>query len=78
MTKPEAIQDAKDRAERTGLIWNVILFREGFWINLYRWICSIQEYETTSEEHYTFYKELYVSGKFELIETICPIELNNN
>lgn len=63
MTKPEAIQDAKDRMERTGLIWCAIKIKLG-WFKY--------TYDTVSIHHQTTHKALYKSGKFKVIDTFEP------
>ena len=68
MTKPQAIQDAKDRTEKTGLSWIVIRIRtEGFMR-----ILNTYDYDTVSEHHKTAHSALYKSGKFKIVYVCKP------
>ncbi len=64
MTKPQAIQDAKERSKKTGLTWLVIRIR------LRRFVSYI--YDTVSEHHITTHKRLYESGHFKIIKVFKP------
>lgn len=65
MTKNQAIQDAKDRAEKTGLIWYAIKIRLGMFKSVY---------DTVSEHHEITHKDLYKSGHFKKVY-ICEPEV---
>lgn len=65
MIKNQAIKDAKDRAESTGLIWYAIKIRLGIFKSVY---------DTVSEHHKTTHLKLYNSGHFKIIY-ICKPEV---
>lgn len=60
MTKRQAIQDAKQRTEKTGLAWHVIKIKQGIFK---------RSYDTVTEYHFITHSMLYKSGKFKKIYT---------
>ena len=63
MTKKEAIADAEARMRRTGLTWNVIRIKQG-WFK--------RDYETVSEHHKDAHQTLYDKGIFKVVDTFIP------
>lgn len=67
MTKEHALIDAQSRAERSGIIWNVIQIKRSFFTKT--------TYETVGNAHIEQHKSLYKSGHFKVIETFEPSEI---
>jgi len=64
MTKTEAIQDAKDRMERTGLTWLAIRIKSS--------VFSLPVYDTVGYHHKVAHASKYNSGRFRVIATFAP------
>ena len=70
MTKPQAIQDAKDRTKKNQLVWHAIRIRT----KRFLWFFSKYTYDTVSEHHLSTHTKQYESGKFKSVY-ICSPEL---
>ncbi|MGR3218815.1 MAG: hypothetical protein ACUZ8H_03225 [Candidatus Anammoxibacter sp.] len=70
MNKEQAIQDAKDRTERTGLTWYAVRMR----VKRYLWFFWSYSYTTVTFHHEEQWNKLYKSGHFKKVY-ICEPEM---